>query len=76
MDKEVARGLIALAVATDEPIGKMDELIEQMEDGEEKVRLRRRSETLWERSISTSSGRSKPSIPISIRTCSRQTMAT
>jgi len=41
MDKEVARGLIALAVATDEPIGEMSVLIEQMEDGEEKDRFKK-----------------------------------
>jgi hypothetical protein len=41
MDKEIASALIALATATDEPIGKMTELIEQIEDGETKDRFKK-----------------------------------
>ena len=41
MDKEIARALMALAPATDEPIGKMTELIEQIEDGETRDRFKK-----------------------------------
>jgi hypothetical protein len=41
MNKEIAKALMACAMATDEPIAKMLELIEQMEEGELKDRFKR-----------------------------------
>jgi len=40
MDKEIAKALMALAVATDEPIGRMFVLIEEIENPEMKARFK------------------------------------
>jgi hypothetical protein len=41
MDKEVAKALMALAVAIDEPLGRMEAVIERIEDVEIRKRFRR-----------------------------------
>jgi hypothetical protein len=41
MDKEIAKALMACAMATDEPIAKMFDRIEQMEAGEVKDRFKK-----------------------------------
>ena len=41
MDKEVARELMALAIETDGPIGKMFTVIERIEEGETKDRFKK-----------------------------------
>jgi len=46
MDKEIARALMALATATDEPIGKMFELIEQIEEAETRDRFKKAANEL------------------------------
>jgi len=41
MNKQIAREIIACVVATDEPLGRMHALIEQMEEGEVKERFKK-----------------------------------